>query len=139
MLAWSVARSAADEGHLDLVQAGGLAGTLFRIAVRALGPGLGDGLTDRVVRRARAEQTPKIAPGRREEAGVEAAVGREARPGAIGAERLGHRRDDPDLARAVGVAPACGDLARVVRLDRQGRQPRLRDARAPARRDHGLH
>src|SRR5258708_15869994 len=105
MLAWSVARSAADEGHLDLVQAGGLAGTLFRIAVRALGPGLGDGLTDRVVRRARAEQTPKIAPGRREEAGVEAAVGREARPGAIGAERPGPRPHYPALPPTLARAP----------------------------------
>src|SRR6478609_7188807 len=53
-----------------------------------------------------------------EEAGEEAALGREARAGAGAAERLGDRGDDAEFAAAVAVAPALGDLATVVRLGR---------------------
>ena len=49
----------------------------------------------------------------REEAGVELAVGRDPRARAVAAERLRHRGDDADLARAVEVAVALGDLAAV--------------------------
>ena len=51
-----------------------------------------------------------------EEAGVELAFGGQADAGTGGAEGLGHRGDDADLAAAVGVAPALGNLAVVVRV-----------------------
>ena len=60
--------------------------------------------------------------GLREQAGVERAFGRKPHAGAVPAEGPGHRGDHADLARAVAVAPAFGDLARVVRIDRLERK-----------------
>jgi hypothetical protein len=55
---------------------------------------------------------------RGEEAREELPVGREPRPRAGAAERLRDGGDDADLAAAVEVAEAAGDLAAVVRLER---------------------
>ena len=63
---------------------------------------------------AAAEQGAEVVAAAREQAGVELAVGREPGARAVAAERLRHRRDDADLAAAVLVAPALGDLAAVV-------------------------
>ncbi len=54
--------------------------------------------------------------GRREQARVEPALGGDARPGAVAAERLRDGGDDADLAAAVAVAPAPRDLSAVVLL-----------------------
>src|SRR6185312_2049350 len=53
-----------------------------------------------------------------EQAGVELALGGKAGAGASAAERAGDGGDDADLAGAVEVAEAAGDLARVARGDR---------------------
>ncbi len=45
----------------------------------------------------------QVLPVDREEAGVQLALGRDPGPRAVAAERLGHRRDDPELATAVEV------------------------------------
>ena len=90
-----------------------------------------------VVGRAAAQQRAQVVAARGEEAGVELALGREPRARAVAAERLRHRRDHADLAAAVAVAPALGDLAAVVRVDRLERQlgaDRARRSRARARR-----
>ena len=53
-----------------------------------------------------AERPPAGRAHAAEEARVELALGGEAGPGAVAAERLRHRRDDADLAAPVAVAPA---------------------------------
>src|SRR5205823_1926534 len=104
-------RLSADEGHLDLVQPGRLAGALLGVAVRALDPCRGDRGADVIVGCAGAHETAQVAARGGEEAGVQAAVSGEPGPGAVGAERLGDRGDDADLPGSVGVPPALGDLA----------------------------
>src|SRR5262245_34947092 len=53
-----------------------------------------------------------------EEARVELALGRQPNPGAVAAERLGHRRDQAALTLAIDVAPSLRDLAAVAGIDR---------------------
>ena len=70
----------------------------------------------------------------REEAGVEAALGREAGARAAAAERLRDRGDDADLAGAVAVAEAAGGLVgagRLERLERPDGVDRARRSRRP--------
>jgi hypothetical protein len=75
----------------------------------------------------------------REEAGVEVAVGGQARAGAGGAERVGHGGDHADLPGAVEIAPALGHLASVVGLGGLQRKL-LGDALHDLRRwDHVVH
>ena len=82
----------------------------------------------------RARTSPRRSvPRGREQARVELAVGRDPGPGAVPAERRGDRGDDPDLAAAVDVAPAVGDLARVVRRQRLEGHLRPRWPRSPPR------
>src|ERR1700691_6807887 len=70
------------------------------------------------------------------EAGVEFSFRREARPGAVAAERLSHRRDETDFPGAVVEAPALGHLAEIILRDWMHRAA-LRDARRElARGDH---
>ena len=88
------------------------------VAVAAAAPDAADLRAEVVVGRARAERPAQVAPGAREEAGVEPAVGRQPGAGAVAAEGLGDRRDHADLAAAVDVAVAVGHLARVGGLDR---------------------
>ena len=61
----------------------------------------------------------------REQAGVEAAVGRKARTRAVPAERRADRIDEADLAAAVGEGMATRDLARVVRRQFDQRPTRV--------------
>src|SRR6266498_3009997 len=117
-----VGRSASDEAHLDLLEPDRLRRTELGVAIVARGPDRADRIGDRRVGRIAADEWTEIVPLRREQARVQRAVCRQARTGALGAERLRHRRDHPDLAAAIAVAPALGDLARVVLLDRLERQ-----------------
>ena len=75
-----------------------------------------------VVACAAAEERAQVVAADGEEAGVELPVGGEPRAGAVAAERLRDRGDDADLARAVAVAVALGDLAAVRGLDRLERE-----------------
>src|SRR6266545_4126020 len=112
----------ADVAHLDLVERDRPFGPDLGVAVGARVPDLGDLRRDLVVGSAAAEERAEVGALRREEAGVELALGGEARAGAVLAERLRHGRDHPDLALAVQVAPALGDLAGIVRRGRLDRE-----------------
>src|SRR5262249_62202298 len=118
--------SAADVAHLDLARTGRRVDGALRaelgVAVAAYAPDLGQLGRDVLVARAGADQGAQIVAAHREEAGVELSLGRDPRAGAVAAERLRHGRDDPDLAPAVLVAPALGDLASIIRLDRLDRE-----------------
>src|SRR3972149_4358090 len=103
-------------GHLDLAQRGRLGGADLGITVGARAPDAPDRGADLLVRRAAAHERAQIVSGGREQAGVDHAVGREARAAAVAAKSLGHRRDAADLAAPVPVMPALGDLPGVVRV-----------------------
>ena len=85
-------------------------------------PDAADRVVQLLVGRAAADERAQVVPLRREEAGVEAALGRDPRARAVAAERLRDGGDDADLAAAVAVAPAPGDLAAVVLLGRLERE-----------------
>src|ERR1700677_4774809 len=70
------------------------------------------------------------------EAGVEFSFRREARPGAVAAERLSHRRDETDFPGAVVEAPALGHLAEIILRDWMHRPARGDARRELARGDH---
>src|SRR5688500_5579022 len=99
-----------DVRHLDFFALRRLGGSDSGIPVGALLPYRRDLVAQDVVGGAVAQQPLQVVPGLREQAGVERAFGREAHARAARAERLGDRGDDADLARAVGVAPALGNL-----------------------------
>src|SRR5215218_11232003 len=102
---------AADVGHLDPVGAGGWRGAQLGVAVAASPPDAGQRRAELVVVGALAQQRPQVVPGAGEQAGVELAVGRQPRTGAVAAKRLGDRGDHTDLPLPVAVAIAVGDLA----------------------------
>src|SRR4029079_668207 len=93
---------AADVRHLDLALADrrvdGVLGAELRVAVAADAPDLGQPGGDLLVAGAVADQRAQVVAADREEAGVELALGREPRAGAVGAERLRARWDDAALA-----------------------------------------
>src|SRR3990172_8092337 len=105
------ASSAADIRHFDLALWLRFRAADLRVAVITHAPHGGDGRADFRVRLAAAQQVAKIVTRSGEQAGIEHALGGDAGAGAGAAERLGHRRDDADLARAVPVAPALRDFA----------------------------
>src|ERR1700739_221981 len=115
-------RLAADIRHLDLRQRSCMLGTNLGVAVGALQPDRRDIVAYLVVARASAHQRAQIVAGGREETGVEPAVGGESCARAVAAEGLRHRRNHADLARAVAIAPALGDLARICGTDRLERE-----------------
>src|SRR6476469_1210315 len=119
--------SAADVGHLDARAVAGLGAAQLGVAVAAVAPDPAQQRGQLLVGRAVAERPPQVAAVGAEQAGVELALGRQAGPCAVAAEGAGDRGDDADLAGAVDVAEAVGDLARVARRDRlqrpAGRQP----------------
>src|SRR6478672_2868383 len=119
--------SAADVGHLDARAVAGLGAAQLGVAVAAVAPDPAQQRGQLLVGRAVAERPPQVAAVGGEQAGVELALGRQAGPCAVAAEGAGDRGDDADLAGAVDVAEAVGDLARVARRDRlqrpAGRQP----------------
>jgi hypothetical protein len=115
-------RPTRDVRHLDLARRGGGRRAQRRVAVGAGAPHAADRPRDRVVVGAAAHERAEVVPCVGEQAGVELAVGRQAQARALAAERARHRRDHADLASAVAVAPALGDLAAVVRIDRLDRE-----------------
>ena len=98
-----------------------LFGADLRVAIGATRPHGADRLLE-LVRRVGAQQRSQVVAADSEEAGVELSVRRDPRARAVAAEGLGHRGDDADLARAVEVAVALGDLAAVRGLDRLERE-----------------
>src|SRR5450756_2427710 len=133
------ASSAADIRHFDLALFRRFRGPDLRVAVIARAPYGGDGRADFRVRLAPAQQGAKVVTRSGEQAGIEHALGGDAGAGAGAAERLGHRGDDADFAGAVAVAPALGDFARVIGIDRVERQVRTDHADDLARRNHVVH
>ena len=113
---------ATDVAHLDLGQAGRRLRAAFRVAVGALAPDRRDRLLQLLVGGAAANERAKVVAAEGEETGVEAALGGDAGPGAVAAEGLRDRGDQADLAGAVAVAPALGDLTAVARIDRLERE-----------------
>src|SRR5256885_15670398 len=111
-------RSAADVAHLDAWQVGRALRADLRVPVGTTRPDRRDRLADLAVGSAGAQKRSQIVASRREEACVEAAFRGDPGARAVAAERLRHRRDDPDPAGAVAVPVAAGDLAPVGRLDR---------------------
>src|SRR5512140_4035911 len=95
--------SAADVGHFYFALLRRFRGADFGVAVVARAPHRGNRRADVRVGLALTQQGAKIVAGSREQAGVEHALGGNAGAGAGAAERLGHRGDDADLARAVAI------------------------------------
>src|ERR1700677_4895572 len=94
--------SAADVVHLDLLLDGArpiFAVLLAKLAVTivAAAPRASYELEELGIRGASAHRSPQIESLGREEAGIELSFGGEACPGAVAAERLGHRRDETDF------------------------------------------
>ena len=83
------------------------------------------------------ERVAKVVPDRAEQARVQLALRRQARPRAVAAERLRHRGDDADLAAPVHVPPALGDLAAIAG-DRRLEGPLPRDSVDDLRRRNDL-
>src|SRR6476659_8259225 len=110
--------SPADVAHLDLRQGARVFRADLRIAVGAPRPDSRKMVADLVVGRAAAHERAQVDAFGGEQTGVELAVGRKARPCAVAAKGLRHRGDDADLSAAVAVAPARGNLARIVGVDR---------------------
>src|SRR6188472_37200 len=108
---------AAYVGHLDPRELGGPLGADLGVAVGAPRPDAGDSVAQVLVARSGAEQRAQVGAAEREQAGVELSLRGDPRPRAVAAERLGDRRDDPDLPRSVAVAIPLRDLAAVGRLD----------------------
>src|SRR6185503_13400172 len=109
--------SAANVGHLHLALPGGGLGADLGVAVVAPLPDGRDLVAEALVARAAAQQRLQVVARAGEQAGEERALGRQAHAVARGAEGARDRRDhaDPDLA--VQLAPALGDLARIVGAD----------------------
>src|SRR5688572_22446962 len=126
---------ATNVGHLDFLQGRSLRSPYLRVAIRAPLPYGGDLVADLVVRGAGAQQRLEVVPGAGEQARVQRALGRQPHAVAARAEGLRHGGDDADLAGAVDVAPALGDLARIVGADRLER-PALPDPLHDLRRGH---
>ena len=136
---------AADVRHLDPGQVDGRAlRAQLRVAVGAHAPEPAQPLVELGVRdRSSRTQRAQVVAAAREQAGVELALGRQPGARAVVAERLGDRRDQADLALAVAVAVARGDLAAVGRIDRaraasarrsrSRSRPRARPRRAASR------
>src|SRR6478672_9033284 len=109
--------SAADVGHLDPRAVAGLGAAELGVAVAAVAPDPAQQRGQLLVGRALAQGASQVAAVGGEQACVELALGRQAGAGAVAAEGAGDGGDDADLACAVEVAKAVGDLARVARRD----------------------
>src|SRR6266568_9459101 len=113
---WSTGASPADVGHLDRGRPDRQGGAQLGVAVATPPPDPGQRRAELVVAGTLAEQDPQVVPSGGKQAGVELAVGRQARPSAVAAKRLRHRRDHADLPPPIAEAPAASDLAAIVRL-----------------------
>ena len=121
-----------------MCRSGGVAhrGAQLAVAVAAAAPDAADELEQLVVGGAGAQRAAQVHALRGEQAGVERAVGRDARARAVAAERLRDRRDEADFARAVFECVALGDFAAVVAVARRDRPARVDARREFARRHH---
>src|SRR5712671_4045218 len=107
---------AAHREHLDPGQTRRRLGPEVRVAIVANPPDGGDRVAQVLVGRLWvADHRTKVVPLPGEQARIEATFGRQARPGAIAAERRGHRGDEPDLAATIAIAPARRDFSAVAR------------------------
>src|ERR1039457_27468 len=104
----------ADGEHLDSRPVGGGFGAELGVAIGAHPPDRADRRRETGVRDAVAQRPPQVRPVEGEQAGVELALGRQARPRARTAERLADRSDHAHFAVTVAIAPAIGDLAGIV-------------------------
>src|SRR5512144_306205 len=84
----------ADVRHLDALGARRVLAADLRVAVAARAPDRRDGAGKLRVGAAVADQRAQVVPFGREQARVDLAVRRQARPRAVAAERLRDRRDD---------------------------------------------
>src|SRR5262245_688659 len=123
-LATASGLSAADVGHLDLVADRGRLGTKLRVAVRPAAPDATQRRLELVVARAAAYESAQVMATSREQARVQLTQRRQPRPSAGLTERLADRGDRADLARAIDIAIALGDLTGVRRVDRLDRPHR---------------
>src|SRR5678816_3450227 len=99
MVPTSASGSPPDLKHLDLARgADTQTRALFGVSVRAPDPGVADDVAQLVVGGARAHRAAQVGPLRGEQTGEQAAIGGQARPRAVAAERLGHRGDEAHLA-----------------------------------------
>src|SRR5438552_12312253 len=74
-------------------------------------------LTEGLIRSTAAQQRFQVLLGEAEQAGADFAVGGQAKAIAMAAKRLAHRRDDADLAAAIGERPAFRRFREVRRAD----------------------
>src|SRR2546423_10421848 len=112
---------AAYVGHFYLGEASGGGSALGGVSVGSGLPDTGDPLDELVVGGAVAQRASQVVAETGEQAGVQLALGRQPRPGAGAAERLGDRGDQTHFTGTVEVAVPRGHLAGVVgvqRLDR---------------------
>src|SRR4051812_12764980 len=107
--------STADVAHLHARgRAWGVGGADLRISVVAQAPHRTDRLPDLIVGATAAQQSAQIVAVLGKKARVELPIGRQPCARAVATERLCDGGDDADLAGAVAIPPAFGDLARVV-------------------------
>src|SRR4029077_5537936 len=90
-------QSPSDVGHFDLREGARLGRAELGIAVGPAAPDAADQLGKLLVAGPEPQRRAEIVAFQREEAGVEATLGREAGAGAAAAERLGDGGDDADL------------------------------------------
>src|SRR5690606_2795893 len=109
---------APDVRHLDLAQPRRGMRSQGGVAVLARAPYRTDGRGEAGVVDTVAQQGAQVVAMGGEQAGEELAFGGQAGTRTVGAEGAGDGGDHADLATAVAVAPALGDLARIVRIDR---------------------
>src|SRR5277367_102269 len=115
------AGSAADVIHFDArCRARAQYQPLLAIAIRPPVPELADHPGQFLVALTGSQRPSQIEPVSGKQAGKQHAIRRQPRPGAIAAERLGHRRDKANFALAIGEGVTLGDFAPVLR--REGHQ-----------------
>src|SRR6186997_2454010 len=113
-------RLSTDVVHFDFVQGRGVAHrrTQLAVAVAATAPHTADELQELVVGGAGAQRAAQIHALGCEQAGIEGAVGGDARARAIATERLRYAGDEADFAGAVFECVALGNFAAVTALTR---------------------
>src|SRR5690606_19963545 len=102
--------SSPDVAHFYFVVAVGLSAALG-IAVVAGLPDARQAPGQRIIAGPAAQQFADVVPLLGEQAGEQPPLGRQAQPGTVSAEGLGHAGDQADLARAVLVGPAGANVA----------------------------
>src|SRR5690606_30324552 len=121
-----------DQEHLHVPARCPCAPAQFAVAITARGPQACDMFGQSGI--AIAQPRPQIGAFAGEQAGVQPAVGGDARAVAVAAERGADRADEADLAGAVVEAVARGHLAPVVGTERVQRPARVDKVAQPRRR-----